>query len=129
MLVCFSANLDPELNGQISTDKDAIKLRLINHIRNCVRLTPLQILANSMEQYRVPDATVRELFGAYAEFLTLLDDERSREALKALRASDSRTDPTFRRVRGISKAFENALDHIFFENPKVAPLTRKYGVF
>jgi hypothetical protein len=25
LLVCFSANLDPELNGQISTDKDAIK--------------------------------------------------------------------------------------------------------
>jgi predicted nucleotidyltransferase len=129
LLVCFSATLDPELNAQISTDKDAIKLKLINHIRNCVRLTPLQILANSMEQYRVPDSTARELFGAYSEFLKLLDDEASREALKALRASASRTDPTFRRVREISKAFENALDHIFFENPKIAPLTRKYGVF
>ncbi len=89
----------------------------------------MQILAKSMEQYRVPEATTRELFGAYAEFLELLDDKRSREALKALRAADSRTDLTFQRVRGISKAFENALDHIFFENPSVAPLTRKYGVF
>jgi predicted nucleotidyltransferase len=129
LLVCFSASLDPELNAQISTDKDAIKLKLINHIRNCVRLTPLQILANSMEQYRVPDSKAKELFGAYSEFLTLLGDEKSREALKALRASDSRTDPTFRRVIEVSKAFEDALDHIFFENPKVAPLTRKYGVF
>lgn len=129
MLVCFSANLDSQLNAQISTDKDAIKLKLVNHIRDIVRLTPLQILARSIEQYGVPDTTAKELFGAYAEFLRLLDDEASRNALKALRASDSRTDATFRRVRDISRAFESALDHIFFENKNIAPLTRTYGVF
>lgn len=129
MLVCFSAYLDPALNEQISTDKDAIKLKLVNHIRDRVKLTPLQILAKSIEQYEVPDATAKELFGAYGEFLGLLNDEKSREALKVLRASGSRTDATFRTVRDISRAFENALDHIFFVNPNVAPLTRKYGVF
>ena len=129
LLVCFGATLDPDLNDQISTDKDAIKLKLVNYIRDRVRLTPLQILAKSVEQYEVPDTTAKELFGAYAEFLGLLDDEQARNALKALRASDSRTDTTFQRVREISRAFENALDHIFFENPNVAPLTRKYGVF
>jgi predicted nucleotidyltransferase len=129
LLVCFSVNLDPELNGQISTDKDAIKLKLVNHIRDRVRLTPLQILAKSIEQHGVPDAIAKELFGSYAEFLALLNDEKSRNSLKALRASDSRMDPTFQRVREISRAFESALDHIFFENPNVAPLTRKYGVF
>lgn len=130
LLVCFSASLDTALNDRISTGaKDDIKLRLINHIRDCVRLTPLEILAKSMEQYRVPEATAKELFGAYAEFLGLLDDEKSRETLKALRSADSRTDPTFKQLRNISGAFESALDHIFFENPNVAPLTRKYGVF
>ena len=130
LLVCFSASLDAVLNDQISTgSKDDIKLRLINHLRDCVRLTPLEILAKSMEQYGVPEATAKELFGAYAEFLGLLDDEKSREALKALRSADSRTDLTFKQVRKISGAFEHALDHIFFENPNVAPLTRKYGVF
>ncbi|MGC2448178.1 MAG: nucleotidyltransferase domain-containing protein [Candidatus Sulfotelmatobacter sp.] len=129
LLVCFSATLDADLNDQISTDKDAIKLKLVNHIRDRVRLTPLEILARSIEQYGVPDTTAKELFGAYAEFLELLNDEESRNALKALRASDSRTDATFGRVRDMSRAFENALDHIFFVNPKVAPLTRKYGVF
>ena len=121
--------MDPGLNDQISTDKDVIKLKLVNHIRDRVRLTPLEILAKSVDQFGVPDATVRELFGTYAEFLALLNDEQSRRSLKTLRASDSRTDPTFRKVRDISKGFENALDHIFFENPDVAPLTRKYGVF
>ncbi len=130
LLVCFSASLDTALNDRISTGtKDDIKLRLINHIRDCVRLTPLEILAKSMEQYGVPEATAKELFVAYAEFLGLLDNEKSREALKALRSADSRTDPTFKHVRKISVAFEHALDHIFFENPTVAPLTRKYGVF
>ena len=129
LLACFGATLDPDLNDHISTDKDAIKLKLVNHIRDRVRLTPLQILAKSVEQYEVPDTTAKELFGAYAEFLGLLDDEQARNALKALRASDSRTDTTFQRVREISRAFENSLDHIFFENPNVAPLTRKYGVF
>lgn len=94
-----------------------------------MRLTPLQILAKSVCQYEVPDAIARELFGAYAEFLSLLDDESSRNALKGLRASESRTDTMFRRVRDMSGAFENALDHMFFQNPMVAPLTRKYGLF
>ncbi len=129
LLVCFSANLDSELNDQISTDRDDIKLKLINHIRDYVRKTPLEILAKSMEQYKVPEVIAKDLFGAYAEFLGILDDEKSREALKALRASDSRTDPTFQHIREISRVFENALDQVFFENPSVAPLTRKYGVF
>jgi len=129
LLVCFSATLDMDLNDQISTDKDAIKLKLVNHIRDRVRLTPLQILAKSIEQYGVPYPTAKELFGAYAEFLELLNDGESRDALKALRASDSRTDATFGRVRDMSRAFESALDQVFFVNPEVAPLTRKYGVF
>jgi predicted nucleotidyltransferase len=129
LLVCFGVNLDGELNDDISNDKDGIRLKLTNHIRECVRQTPLQILAKAMEQYEAPEAVASELFTAYAEFLKLLNDEKSRDALKALPASDSRTDPTFQRVREISSAFEHALDHIFFENSKVAPLTRKYGVF
>ena len=129
LLVCFSATLDRDLNDQISTDKDAIKLKLVNHIRDLVRLTPLQILAKSVWKYEVPDTIARELFEAYAAFLGLLDDESSRNELKALRASESRTDPTFRKVKDISRAFENALDHMFFQNRIVAPLTRKYGVF
>ncbi len=49
LLVCFSANLDPALQTEISTDKNGIKLRLVEHIREYVSLTPLEILARSME--------------------------------------------------------------------------------
>ena len=129
LLVCFSSHLDPDLQAQISTEKNDIKLKLVNHVRDYVRMTPLEIVARSVERYGVPDAIARELFGAYSEFLAILDDESSRVALDNLRSEDSRTDKTFQRVREISKSFENALDHIFFENDQIAPLTRKYGVF
>jgi hypothetical protein len=129
LLVCFSSNLDPDLQAQISTDKNDIKLELVNHVRNYVKMTPLEIVAGSVERYGVPDSIARELFGAYSEFLTILDDETSRKKLESLRSEDSRSDSTFRRIREVSKSFERALDHIFFENKQIAPLTRKYGVF
>jgi hypothetical protein len=86
-------------------------------------------LADATDRYAISNKVSEELFGAYGEFLKVLDDKKSREALEGLRAADSRTDPTFQQVEAISKAFEHALDHIFFENSQLAPLTRKYGVF
>jgi hypothetical protein len=129
LLVCFGTNLDSDLRSEISTDKNDIKLKLLQHLRNHLRLTPLEILAGSVERYGIPDQIARELFGSYAEFLEILDDKISRNALKRLRSEHSRTDPTFNLVRKVSRAFEHALDYIFFENKLLAPLTRKYGVF
>lgn len=129
LLVCFGANLDPDLRSTISTDDSGIKLALVAHVRECLRLTPLEILAKSIEKYGVPKAIGEELFASYAEFLEIIDDEGNRHALEGLRASDSRIDPTFKRIRNLSKTFEHALDNIFFENKLIAPLTRKYGVF
>jgi predicted nucleotidyltransferase len=53
LLVCFSSNLDPDLQAQISTDKSDIRLKLVNHLRDHVRMTPLQIVARSLERYEV----------------------------------------------------------------------------
>jgi predicted nucleotidyltransferase len=129
MLVCFGANLDPDLQGEISTDKNDIKLKLLQYIRNRVQLTPLQILAESVERYGIPGPIAKELFDSYSEFLKILNNEDDRKALEKLRSERSRTDKTFERVRKVSEAFERALDHIFFENEQIRPLTRKYGVF
>lgn len=129
LLVCFGCNLDSQLKEKISADNRHAKLGLVNYLRGQVRLTPLEVVARAIERYAIPKAIAGELFGAYAEFLTILDDEKSRDALENLRAADSRTDPTFGRIRTVSQKFERALDNVFFENPKLAPLTRKYGVF
>lgn len=129
LLVCFSANLDPALQAEISTGKNDIKIRLASHIRSQLKATPLEIFARSMEQYGVPEATAKQMFGAYAEFLELLNDRRSRDSLGTLRSTDSRTDEVFQKVRKFGEAFEHAIDQIFFENASIAPLTRKYGLF
>jgi curved DNA-binding protein CbpA len=117
------------LQEGISADQSDTKLDLVNHIREQIKLTPLEIMANAVEQYGVSKKVGEELFKAYSEFLNVVDDKKSREELDKLRAAESRTDPTFKRIRVISQAFERALDLLFFENSKLAPLTRKYGVF
>ena len=94
-----------------------------------MQLTPLQILAESVERYGIPGPIAKELFDSYSEFLKILNNEDDRKALEKLRSERSRTDKTFERVRKVSEAFERALDHIFFENEQIRPLTRKYGVF
>jgi len=129
LLVCFGCNLDDGLQRRISTTDSDIKLDLVNHIRDQMRLTPLEVLAKAIEQNDVSQTVGEELFKAYSDFLNLLNDKNSREALDKLRAEDSRTNPTFKSVREISQAFERALDLLFFVNSKLAPLTRKYGVF
>jgi predicted nucleotidyltransferase len=133
LLVCFSANFDPVLHKKISTtissENDVIKLNLVNHLRDLVRRTPLEVLDIAVKACGVSQATAEQLFKAYAKFLEMLNDDKIRGALEVLRAKDSRKDATFQRVREISGQFEGALDEIFFENGVLAPLTRKYGVF
>ena len=132
LLICFSCHLDPDLQKKISTnkkDKNAIKLSLVKHIHDYVRLTPLQVLARSLGAYSVPLTVQTNLFASYAAFLELIDDEKARKSLEDLRAEESRTDPTFIRVKDISRIFQESLHHIFFENIYLKPLTRKYGVF
>ena len=99
LLICFSAMLDPELKKQISavksTDDDAVRSNLANHIRSLVMLTPLEVLEKSVKDYSVERGVAEDLFGAYGEFLAMLADEGIRKSLGKLRAKDSRTDPTF----------------------------------
>ncbi|HEX3586174.1 MAG TPA: hypothetical protein VH024_09265 [Candidatus Angelobacter sp.] len=132
LLICFSCHLDTDLQKKISTnknDKNAIKLSLVKHIHDYVRLTPLQVLDRSLNAYSVPAAIQTALFASYVDFLTLLNDEKTRKSLEDLRAEDSRSDSTFIRVKEIGRTFQETLDHIFFENEYLKPLTRKYGVF
>jgi hypothetical protein len=92
-------------------------------------LTPLEIFERSVKSYEVGANVAEDLFSAYGEFLAVLADDKTRKDLADLRAKDSRTDATFKQVRKISERFEKALGAMFFENPILAPLTRKYGVF
>ena len=129
LLVCFGCYLNGGLQTQISTDANDTKSNLVNYIREQTKLTPLEIMADAIEQYSVPKEIGKELFGAYTAFLKVVDAKASRQALEKVHAADSRSDTTFKHIREISQAFEHALDLLFFENSEVSPLTRRYGVF
>ena len=96
LLLCFSCRLDPQLQASISTAKDVIKQNLVNHIREFVRQSPLEIVARCLPLYSVPEQTQKDFFAAYSDFLELLDDKQSREHLEGLRAEESASDPVFK---------------------------------
>jgi len=129
LLTCFGCQLDTELRSMIRPGSNGIKQILVNHLSNCTRLTPLQVVAEVTDKYGVPPAIAEDLFSSYADFLAILEDRSQRDALDNLRAEDSRTDPLFKRLRSLSEKFDHALNNIFFENQLISPLTRKYGVF
>ena len=74
LLLCFGVNLNPELQKKISTGTNDVRFHLRNHIVNYVKLTPLEIFAKSVESYAVSNNVASALFGAYGEFLEILDD-------------------------------------------------------
>jgi hypothetical protein len=129
LLLCFGCNLDASLKRNISTEKNVIRLNLVNHIRKWVWLSPLRIVVQSMDAYGVPNNIKTDFLSSYAEFLAVLDSPDLRKKLQNLRADESRHDSDFRRIKEISRVFERCLDHLFFENDEIKPLTRKYGVF
>jgi hypothetical protein len=60
--------LKKEISTVQSTDDDAIRSNLANHIRNLVMLTPLEVLEKSIKDYGVEDSVATDLFGAISSF-------------------------------------------------------------
>jgi hypothetical protein len=59
----------------------------------------------------------------------MIADPEKRNHLKNVKPEQSRTDKLFIEARDISRTFQSGLEEIFFDNPEVQKLTRKYGVF
>lgn len=136
LLTCFSCQLDRELQTKISTDISDIKgTRRLNlaylqdHILRRVSATPLDVLAADVVEYKIETSVVKDLFGAYDQFLAMMSDVEKRSHLKDLRAEDSRKDVIFREVQVFGDRFSDALKQIFFDTKQLSPLTQKYGVF
>ena len=92
--------------------------------------TPLDVLAEAMTHFAVPDDTAEKAFSAYNDFIDLLDDDERRRILKDLEGFDH---PLFEQGRDIGRRFDEALKEMFFDGRQgpgsLAALTRRYGVF
>lgn len=115
LLVCFDCNLDDDLQKEISThDRDINLKHLANHVWDYVNHNPLDIVASLVQKLNVDTRTCAKVFSAYDDFMGVVSDLQSREALKSLPAKDSRRDAVFAQIRDISKSFEEGLNTIFF---------------
>lgn len=130
LLLCYSCATVPRPEvTQEPGSLDAALHRVQEHLRSLVGLTPLELLAKTLLEYEVPVERCHEIFSAYDRFLALLEDQKTREALKGLRAEDADKDPLFEIVKEQGRAFQAGLTSLFFDHPPFGPMTRKYGLF
>ncbi len=110
---------------------------MVAHLSNLVDITshhiiPLALFAKLFLKIEGLEGTAARMFGAYDEFLSILNDENKRRHLDRLGQPDVATDEIYQRVRALGHDFQDALDSVFF-NPEDCPelygLTKTYGVF
>ena len=129
LLACFGCHLDLKPTSDDPRKHDELRAYLVEYLRNQFRMSPLELLAYSIQQYDVPREVGVTLFEAYDRFLCVLNDADKRKHLEELRAEESSSDEAFQQVREMSRDFQMSLDSIFFKNELIGPLTRRYGVF
>jgi len=105
------------------------KIALINQLMAYVRMTPLEVLAETCERCASGN-TAKMIFDAYNRFLERLCDAEDRKHLENLRTSEADTDPVFNDLCEVSRKFQAGLTALFFdEHEQLRELIRKYGVF
>lgn len=104
---------------------------ILDHLSGLVRKTPLDIVAGAVLCYFGEiSGAAGKLFGAYEEFLGLLNDRDRRDHLNELPPEKADDDAEYVKVRELGARFQDALTTIFFDSETpLRELTRRYGVF
>lgn len=124
LLTCFSCEGLPVLE-EPELDESPTLSRLLDY----VRLTPLEILAKELLARGIQDDVSKDLFDAYDEFLSILDDGDKRKRLKDhVTPENCRDDEVFQKMQKLGRKFQQGLDKLFYSN-SLDSLTRKYAIF
>jgi Nucleotidyltransferase domain len=132
LLGCFRCHLQflPELRDTVYDDED-LRPEILDIAHMIFSARPLDIVASfllHLDQHDHLGRIALMLFGAYDEFLGILNDAEQRKRLEALEAGSQ--DALYDEARNISHRFRDALLELFFdETTELASLTRLYGVF
>ncbi|WP_437726171.1 nucleotidyltransferase domain-containing protein [Sorangium sp. So ce861] len=132
LITCFGFELFGKDRATWADDGDRISTpALVRFLRERIRVTPLESLAEVLLRPAISAETARTLFDSYDAFLDLLSNEEERGRLKQLPLDEQLGhDPTFKRVRDIGREFQRGLDRLFFEeDPELRKLIQTYGVF
>jgi predicted nucleotidyltransferase len=115
---CFRCQIDPpSLDGNGDFGKTG-SAPFIKAAAKFAGTPPLEVLAHFIDSC-VKDETKKKMvaekvFGAYNEWLTLLDDSSKRSKLESLSHKDADKDPVFQDVRHIGSEFATGLKLLFF---------------
>jgi predicted nucleotidyltransferase len=118
LLACFWC--DPEISK--NRNQGSNKQSLIDCLDTFLSLTPLERLALFFAvQIRTTDSeflrkTAVDLFGAYDDFLGMLNDTVTRKHLEELKPDDEETDKVFMKARAMRKRFRLAVQGMFLDN-------------
>lgn len=128
LLSCYSC--DPSFHRAARRTPWNQAQQVVEHLSGLVRATPLDIVARVMLYFGGLSGVARQLFGAYDQFLGILDDPEQRTHLETLASTHAEADPVYQRVRALGGEFQDALTELFFTaDTPVRELTIRYGVF
>jgi hypothetical protein len=132
LLACFWC--DPAISG--ITGQEARVQALIASLNEFLSRTPLERLALFFHNLLLTEqgpflrATALTLFGAYNEFIGMLNDRDKRERLESLRPEDADSDAVFKEARGVRSRFRQSIQSMFLDNrSQLYPFTIDKGVF
>ncbi len=135
LLHCFFCHLDPDskaVEARASLRLDTPEISpLVSWLEAQLELPPLDVLAKACLLFNAEPNTVNKIFDNYERFLGLLNDQDKRKELETTSDPDAvRSSPAWAEVRSISGPFHEALVSLFLkENPDLATITMKYGIF
>ena len=119
LLMGYSSALTP------TEDPGALHRRL----QQLVRMTPLDVLADVVLSHGSESDIGGEIFDTYDRYLGVVSDSPKRAELEKLRPADAGSSSLFQEVRTLSHSFQDALNRLFFDHPRIGKLTKEYGVF
>ena len=130
LLRCFSCDFAFPPGRRAKTQPTA-QLEVLGHLQNMVRTTPLDIVAGvALLFFGKISVSAGKVFGAYDEFLGLLNDQDWRARMKKLVPAAADADADYQHVRALGTRFDEALTEIFLvRKTPVRDFTMRYGVF
>ena len=132
LLACFWC--DPEISRNDRQEPNV--LTLIAWLDKFLTWTPLERFALFFQTHLEGNddeflrETALELFGAYDDFLKLLNVQKNRKCLESLTQDEEKSDAVFKKARGIRRRFREAIQSMFLDNRSpLYQLTIDKGVF
>lgn len=129
--MCLSCEVKPSpaLKAASADEPGAFQAALIDHLVPFISKPPLEILAGALRDYGATQVATK-IFGAYDQFLAILDDPARRDVLKKLAVDAAVADGDFQETRELAREFQDGLATLFFgTDPPLTEAAQTHGVF